>query len=503
MAKYLVGIDNGGTVSKAAVFAADGRELAVAGRKVAILQPRAGWSERDMDELWRDTAAAVREALAKSGVDPRDVACVSCTGHGNGLYLIDAAGRPVRNGIYSSDGRAADIVADWKARGVDAAALPKTAQCVWPAQPNALLAWLRAHEPEALARAAAVLMAKDFTRFRLTGRVCMEITDMSGTSLMNVVTGAYDDSVLEAFGIAEMKRLLPPLVRSAEVCGAVTAEAAALTGLAAGTPVAGGMFDIDACGLASGCMDERQFVIVTGTWGNNQYIAREPLVDKNLFMTSCYSIPGWYLMLEGSPTGAGNLEWFAAAFLEEKKELLKQAGGGAVLAWADAEVAALAPEPDAPLFLPFLCGENVGYPAKACFLGLDSRHQRTDVMRAVYEGCAFSHNMHLQRLYAFRPRPEVIRLTGGAARSAVWMQMFADIFQVPVEIPDGSELGALGAAVAGAVACGLYASYEAAIPAMTRVSRRYEPDPVRGKVYAERYGRYCAAIAALKPFFAK
>jgi len=156
---------------------------------------------------------------------------------------------------------------------------------------------------------------------------------------------------------------------------------------------------------------------------------------------------------------------------------------------------------DTPLFLPFLYGENVGYPAKSCFIGLDSRHGLTDVMRAVYEGCAFSHNMHLQRLYKFRPQPEVIRLTGGAARSAVWMQMFADIFQVPVEIPDGSELGALGAAVAGAVACGLYPSYEAAIPAMTRISRRYEPNPANAAIYAERYGRYCAAIAALKPFF--
>ena len=503
MAKYLVGIDNGGTVSKAAVFSADGRELAVAGRRVNILQPHPGWSERDMGDLWRDTAEAIKEAIEKSGVDPKDIACVSCTGHGNGLYLIDAGGKPVRNGIYSSDGRAAGIVADWKARGVDAAALPKTAQCVWAAQPNALLAWLREHEPESVARAAAVLMAKDFTRFCLTGKVAMEITDMSGTSLMNVITARYDDEVLEVFGIAEMKRLLPPIVASAEVCGAVTAEAAALTGLAEGTPVAGGMFDIDACGLASGCVDGRQFVIVTGTWGNNQYIAREPLVDRNLFMTSCYSIPGWYLMLEGSPTGAGNLEWFAETFLGDKAALLKQSGGGSVFAWADAEVAGVAPDADAPLFLPFLYGENVGYAAKGCFLGLDSRHGRADVMRAVYEGCAFSHNMHLQRLYAFRAKPEVIRLTGGAARSAVWMQMFADIFQVPVEVPDGSELGALGAAVAGAVACGLYASYEDAIPAMTRVARRYEPDAARAEIYAGRYGRYCAAVAALKPFFTK
>ena len=501
MAKYLVGIDNGGTVSKAAVFTADGRELAVSGRPVTSIVKHPCWSERDMNVLWQDTASAIREAVEKSGVNPTDIACVTCTGHGNGLYLIDADGNPVRNGIYSSDGRAASIIADWKARGIDAQALPKTAQCVWPAQPNALLAWLREHEPESIQKASSLLMAKDYTRFKLTGNVAMELTDMSGTSLMNVVTAQYDDSVLEIFGIPEMKRLLPPLVRSSEICGGVTPEAAALTGLKAGTPVAGGMFDIDACGLSSGCMDERQFVIVTGTWGNNQYIARDPLVDKGLFMTSCYSIPGWYLMLEGSPTGAGNLEWFVSTFLEDKKSLLKQESKGSVLAWADGVVAACEPKETDPIFLPFLYGENVGYPAKATFLGLVSQHTRAEVLRAVYEGCVLSHNMHIQRLYAFREKPEVVRITGGAARSAVWMQMFADIFQVPVEVPEGSELGALGAAIAGAVASGLYPAYDVAITAMARVARRYEPNPARTAIYAKRYAMYSKACQVLKAFY--
>ncbi len=419
MARYLVGVDNGGTVSKAAVFTEDGRELAVAGRKVEVIEPHSGWSERDMNSMWASSAAAIKEAVEKSGVDPAEIACVCCTGHGNGLYLIDSDGNPVRNAIYSSDSRAAAIIDRWRAEGVDARALPKTAQCIWPAQPNALLVWLRENEPESIARADALLMAKDYIRFKLTGSVNMELTDMSGTSLMNVVTGAYDDEVLEIFGIGEMKRLLPPLVQSAAICGAVSAEAAALTALTEGTPVAGGMFDIDACGLASGCVDGRQFVIVTGTWGNNQYIAREPLIDTGLFMTSCYSIPGWYLMLEGSPTGAGNLEWFVERFLADKKELLRLQGGGTVYRWADDEVARMAPRGDDPVFMPFLYGSNVGAPVKAAFFGLESRHTFSDVMRAVYEGCVFSHNYHLERLYAFRERPEVVRLTGGAARSPV------------------------------------------------------------------------------------
>ena len=151
--------------------------------------------------MWLDSAAAIREVLERSAIDPSDIAAIACTGHGNGLYLIDAQGAPVRNGIYSSDRRAAAIVADWKARGVDAAALPKTTQCLWPGQPNALLAWLRDHEPASITRASAVLMAKDFIRFKLTGNVAMELTDLSATSLMNVVEERYDDTVLELLSL--------------------------------------------------------------------------------------------------------------------------------------------------------------------------------------------------------------------------------------------------------------------------------------------------------------
>ena len=498
---YLIGVDNGGTMTKAAVFTADGRELAVASRPVQVLTPHPGWSERDMTAMWRDTAAAIREAITLSGVDPHAIAGVACTGHGNGLYLIDGNGAPVRNAIYSSDSRAAAIIAGWQARGIDAAALPLTAQCIWPAQPNALLAWLRDNEPECITRAAAVLMAKDYIRFKLTGNIAMELTDMSGTSLMNVVEERYDDAVLELFGIGAMKRLLPPLVRSAEVCGSITPEAAALTGLPEGTPVAGGMFDIDACGLASGCVDESRLIMVAGTWSNNQYIARQPLIDKELFMTSCYSMPGWYLMLEGSPTGAGNLEWFVAEFLGEQKQLLERDHAGSVWKWADEVVAGLEPLDDDPLFLPFLYGSNVGAGYKACLLGLESRHGRDRVMRAVYEGCVFSHNWHLDRLCKFRPRPAAVSLTGGASKSTVWVRMFADIFQLPVEVPDGSELGVLGAAVAAAVACGIHQSYEQAVAAMTRVARRQEPNKKLAAVYASRYRKYRAAVEALGPFF--
>ncbi|MCL6568477.1 MAG: hypothetical protein K6T35_06270, partial [Meiothermus silvanus] len=142
-----------------------------------------------------------------------------------GSHLLDQFGHPVRHAILSTDNRARAIVDRWLAEGLDKLLRPKTMQALWPAQPNALLAWLQAHEPQSLARARWALMCKDFVRMRLTGQAAGELTDWSGTSLLDVARGDYDDGLLEAFGIQQCRSLLPPLCRSEQICGSVTAEA--------------------------------------------------------------------------------------------------------------------------------------------------------------------------------------------------------------------------------------------------------------------------------------
>lgn len=497
MAKYLLGTDNGCTVAKAALFTPDGRELAVASQKIDPLTPHPGWVEMDANRTWQAAAESIREVLAKAKVDPRDVACVASAGHGNGLYLVDKQCRPVRNAISSTDGRARKYIDEWTAAGIDKAVRPRTMQSLWAAQPNALLRWLMDHEPAAIERAAAALMCKDYVRGRLTGKLAAELTDMSGTSLMNVGTCQYDDEVLRAFGLLGIRRLLPPLVRSAEICGHVTAEAAAATGLAEGTPVAGGMFDIDACSLASGVVDEGPIAMAAGTWSCNMYVSRTP-VDRDVFMTSCYAIPGWYLMLEGSATSASNLEWFVTEFFAAEREQARR-GGGSVFDVVNKLVAATNDADPPVFFLPFLYGSNVSPDAKGSFVGLSGWHNRAHMLRAIYEGVVFSHRTHVERLGRFRPMPTSLRLTGGAARSDVWLRIFADCFGVPVEVPEGTELGALGAAILASVAAGVHKSFQAAAAAMVRFARVQRPDPARKAMYDDRFARYNKLLAALEP----
>uniref|UniRef100_UPI003564B1B0 FGGY-family carbohydrate kinase n=1 Tax=Mariniphaga sediminis TaxID=1628158 RepID=UPI003564B1B0 len=415
---------------------------------------------------------------------------VACTGHGNGLYLVDRNGTPVRNAVNSTDTRAQKYIESWKKSGIDKLALPHTTQSLWPGQPNAILAWLKEHESESLNKARWVLMAKDFIRMNLTGEFFAEITDMSGTSLMSVSKGNYDNHILELFGLEEMESMLPPLISSSELAGNVSQNAAVQTGLKAGTPVAGGMFDIDACALASGIVDEKQMSLVAGTWGNNQYIAPKPLIDKDLFMSSIYAIPGWYLMLEGSPTSAGNLDWFIDTFLQNEK---KQQGGR-FFEWLNKQVSSVSPESSDIIFLPFLYGNNTGKNIPATFYGLKGAHNRVHLIRAVYEGIVFSHKTHIERLLNFRNPPDVVRCTGGASQSRVWMQMFADTIGIPVEIPKGIQLGALGAALAAAVCAGIFKDFNEGIKNMVWMEEIYEPNSIRHEIYMKKFYGYKSLI---------
>lgn len=494
---------------KAAVFDDTGREWGVASRKVEHIYLHPGWTENDMDALWSGVSEVVREVLGKSQMEPNEIACVTCTGHGNGLYLVAHNDTPARNGIISSDGRARAYIEQWTRDDVLARILPKTMQSLWPAQPNALLRWLIDHEPETMQRTKWMFMVKDFIRYRLTGIAAMEISDMSGTSLIDVGRATYDDEVLETWGLLDWKRVMPPLVRSADLCGTITPEAARLTGLVAGTPVAGGMFDIDACGLAVGMTDETRFCMIAGTWGNNQFISKTPVVDREMFMTSCYSIDGYYLMLEGSATSASNLEWFVSQFLESDRKLLALEGlalegmSRSIYDHCSALVAETQPTDTNILFLPFLFGNPVDLDAKSCLVGLDGRHTRSHVLRAILEGIVFGHYWHVERLRRFCPAPKTIRLTGGAANSDLWAQMFADVFQIPVEIPAGTELGCLGAAIGGAVAVQLHASYAEACEAMVSIRRRFEPNHELAEVYRQKYRCYKDLLQVLKPHWCR
>lgn len=497
---YVLGLDNGGTSTKAVLFDTSGRQVASAKRQTAMSTPRPGFTERDMEELWAMNCQVIRETVASSGVDPADILGVSFSGHGKGLYLWGKDGKPARPGIVSTDSRAQQVVEDWQRQGVTEKAFARTCQSVLPSQPVALLKWIKENEPQVLDNTRWVFGVKDYIRFRMTGEARGEITDLSGSSLVNLRTGAYDPALLTLFGLEDIQDKLPPLCYSSEFCGQVTAECAQLTGLKAGTPVAAGLFDIDACAIGMDVEDESCLAVIAGTWSINEYIARQPVLDGTVKMNSLYCLRDYYLVEECSPTSASNQEWFVNAFLRE----YAQAQGQGLYEAANALMAQVGPQGQRLVYLPYLYGSRDDGRARGAFVGMDASTTREQMLRAVYESVVFGHKLHVDKLLASRAQPpQAVRLAGGVVNCPLWVQMFADILELPVVTIDVKELGALGAAMTAAVAAGAYSDLRQAAQAMVLPDRTYQPDPRHRQLYRDKYAQFLAVDKALSGVWAQ
>jgi L-xylulokinase len=499
MARYYLGLDNGGSKTKASLYTTEGKEIAVAGTSANPVIRKGGFVERDSDRLWESNAKVIRQVIEKSGVDPHDIAGVAATGHGNGVYMIGEDGRPSAPGIISTDTRAADVVRRWIADGVQTRIIPMTKQTIWAGQPVAILAWFHENQPEVLDRTRWALTCKDYIRYRLTGEVYGEITDMSAISAMDLQTREYDGRILSEFGLERYRHIFPPLKLSTDICGYVTREAAEQTGLIEGTMVSGGLFDCASCCLATGVTDNDALSVIAGTWSINSFISQTPVYSEDLFMTSLFCLDGYYLTTEGSMTSAGNLEWFIGSFLTDDDGKRRDN----VYEYCNSLVSSLKPEDSNVIFLPFLYGTNVNADAKACFMGIDGSQGKAHMVRAMYEGVVFSARIHIERLLRFTDIKKKVRISGGATESPLWVQMFADVLQMPIEVSDAKELGTLGAAMCVAVASGDAPDLKAAAQHMSRVRYTCQPNPDNRDIYEKKYGIYKELLKALDPVWAK
>lgn len=482
--RYFLGLDNGGTTTKASVFDCYGRELATASVSTQVYSPFPGHMERDMEQMWQANCDVIRRVVAQAEISSSQIAAIAVSGHGKGLYLWAKDGSPVRNGILSTDSRGAELAQRWINSGVQEELRPLTLQGILACQPTVLLRWLQEHEPETAERTRWIFSCKDYLRFRLTGVANAELTDLSGTGLMNLNTRNYDETILQRLGLADFAHALPPICTATQVCGTVTAEAAEATGLMVGTPVAGGMFDIDACALAVGVTKPETLCMIAGTWSINEYVSAAP-VEKGV-MNSLFCLPEYYLIEASSPTSAGTLEWAIDTFWPD----LRQQYGKNIYGYLTEQASTVQPQIPCPLFYPYMVGGTGNAAARGMLAGMDAGHRREHLIRGVFEGIAFSHRYHFDHLVQTGGQWDCIRLTGGAARSAFWAQMFADIINMPVEAVSVNECGNLGCAMAAAVASGTYPDLHTAVANMMPRPVRYLPDESRAAAYEEKYRNY-------------
>ena len=499
--RYYLGLDNGGTTTKAALFDVHGKEICVSSVSTAMITPKPGFIERDMDEMWEANCRVIRNVLEKSGVSGSEVAGVGICGHGKGLYLWGKDDRPDGHGIISTDNRAYEYTDRWRKDGTEEKLFQLSCQHIMTCQPVSLLAWMKDNEPEIYRNVKYVFECKDYVRFRLTGEAKAEYTDYSGANFLNLHTREYDKKIFELLGIPEMFDCMPPLCKATDICGYVTEEASELTGLSVGTPVIGGMFDINACAIAVGLTDEDHICMIAGTWSINEYIRKNPVLDGSVAMNSLFCLPEYYLVEESSPTSAGNNEWFVQQLLPELGKQAK-AEGKSVYDYMNEWVKEIPPEEFVPMFLPYLMGSNVHPNAKAAFVGMNVSHTRKHLARSIYEGISFCHKMHVDKLIASRDElPKALRLAGGAAHSREWTQIMADVMQIPVETVNANETGALGCAIAVAAALGDYSSLEEAVSHMSEISAPVLPDPKKADIYRRKFELYRKTVDCLDPIW--
>jgi len=487
MADYLLGIDNGGTITKVVIFDIAGNEVISSSRKVTAHYPNPGWTERSMHDVWTSTSEAIRESLEKSGINPADIVAIGNTAHGNGIYLVDEYGEPVYPGIISTDNRAGKFMeALQKTIGDDV--WKHTYQKLWASSTGVLLAWFHQHMPDIYNKAHTVILGKDYVKYKLTGDINSDYTDISAANLLDLNTKEYSEDLFRLFDLPEGMPKMPELFKSTDIAGRVSEAAAEETGLVAGTPVAGGILDVIGTALGAGVVDPGQACIIAGTWSINEVVLDKPIDNSNLWMNCMYGDATW-MAIEASPTSASNLEWFIKYFCAEEKQEAEQRGIS-VYDVCNEKVAKQAPGSVDILFHPFLFGSNVQATARAGFYGMGNWHNRDQMLRAVYEGIVYSHLSHIEDLRKAGIQIDVARFAGGAARSEVWAQMFADALGFPIEVVEGDEMGTRGAAICAGIAAGVYSDFHDAVGQAIKVQHHYEPNPEFADVYRARFDEY-------------
>ncbi len=500
--KYLLGIDNGGSDIKCALFDTQGNEISSYATQVKVSTPEEGFTERDGEEVWQANLAALRNCIREADIDPEDILAIGITAYGNGLVFVDEDIRPVYPIIVSTDSRAEKLVQEFKENGIERKLFPHTRQTLWSAQPALLLPWFKRYKKEILDKTRWILSLKDYLRYKLTSKLYGEITEASSTSLFDQDKRDYDPEVFAILGIEDCFDKMPEVLNSTDIAGCLNKEAAELTGLKEGTPVAAGYFDIDANALASGILSDEELCLIAGTWSINEFLTKEAArdYDRRTNTATISYLPGHFLMEDSSPTSAGNFNWYIEKIIQRyNKDLTRNQ----IYDLCNQMVESRSVFDSSVIFVPFLFSSSSGPDSKAAFFDLSADDDDASLVRAIYEGVVFSSVRHVKNLQRPISSYKSARLSGGITNSKVWSQMMADALQIPIQTLEGSQTGAKGAAIGAGIACGCFKDLEDGVNRMVKEGRLYMPDKGYKGIYQKKYERFEAAIEAIDLFSGK
>ncbi|MFJ6889543.1 FGGY family carbohydrate kinase [Streptomyces californicus] len=474
----IIGVDIGTSVTKAVAFDEEGGARAAAVRRSHVAMLSGGRVEQDLDDVVAGVGEVVREVAGAIGGTPDAVAL---TGQGDGLWLRDERGRPVRPAISWMDARAAELVTRWLADGTIGAAYAHTGSGMFPGCHGPLLHWLQEHEPEALDRAAVAGYCVDAVAQHLTGRVCLDASDAT-LPFLDPRTRRYAPEALAACGVEDRAELLPAPAAPGTVLG-LDGRGAGLLGLPEGLPVVAGPYDLPACAIGSGVREVGDGVLILGTTLASQVLTDRVDLDpaaEPAGMWLCTPDPGRWLRAMPAMVGTAALEWVLALV-------------GATTADVDALLTESPPGARGARALPFLseAGERAPFvepSARGRLDGLSLATGRADAVRAVCEaiGYAARHCLDTAGLSG------TLALCGGGTRSVMWARLMADVLGRPVRIPSEEQVGALGVVTVAR------ASLDPGYGATQGRHRVVEPRADLRALYEDGFARYRAELTTAR-----
>ncbi|PQV64313.1 xylulokinase [Abditibacterium utsteinense] len=499
---YLLGIDIGTSGTKVIAIDEGGKLVASAGAEYELSTPRPLWAEQNALDWWDATCKCCREIVAEIGAD--DIAGIGLSGQMHGLVMLDKNHQVLRPAILWCDQRT-QKQCDWMTEVVGKDLLvSETANPVLTGFTAPKILWVRDNEPEIYERAVMYLLPKDYVRFRLTGEFATEVSDASGTSLLNVPERKWSEKVCEKIGV-DLNHL-PRVYESFEISGRISSLGAAATGLKAGTPVVGGGGDQAAGAVGNGIVQSGIISVAMGTSGVVFAFSDTPVIDPQLRVhTFCHAVPNKWHVMGVMLSAGGSLRWYRDTLCrpEVRVAQLMQTDPYELIA---REAATAAPGSDGLFFLPYLTGERTPHPdplARGAFIGLNLLHTKAHMARSVMEGVSYGLRDSLEIFKSMDISIGNVRANGGGAKSEVWRQITADIFGFPLSTIAIDEGPALGVALLAGVGAGIYSGVEEACSAVVKVTRGASVVEENARIYEKNYQVYRALYPALKESFAQ
>lgn len=492
---YFLGIDTSTTSSKALLMDEQGAVVATALSPHSLQSPHPLWSEQNPQEWWTAVAASIRQVLSVSGIRGEEVAAVGLTGQMHGLVILDEHGEVLRPAILWNDQRTQAQCDEIHRRIGREEFIRRTGNLALTGFTAPKLLWVAQNEPQVYARIRHVLLPKDYVRYRLTGDYAMDKADGAGTVLFDIRTRNWSAEVLQALQIDPA--WMPPTYEGPEFTGTVSPQAAAATGLKAGTPVAAGGGDQAAGAVGTGAVEPGIVSLTVGTSGVIFAATPSPLIEpEGRLHAFCHAVPGMWHFMGVMLSAAGSLQWHRDTLAPGTSfdDLLSEA-------------ASVPAGSEGLQFLPYLSGERTPHPdplARGAWIGLTLRHGRGHLTRALLEGVSFGLKDSFTLLQqAGLGQVRQVRASGGGTKGALWRQILASVLEAELVTVNTTEGAAYGAALLAGVGTGAWSDVAAACRAAIHITGSTRPDPAQVEVYRQAYPLYRELYPLLKPVFAR